>query len=143
VNARVRAVEAQLNAGAKHLASLPQGSAEYREAESRFLVEAKAATAILTPDERRTLDNRDMLRAVSALQKAVLKMSGRIKALEARDAAPFRYRGVYEDGADYEPGDFITQDGTMWHCNAATRAKPPGPDWTLAVKRGRDGRDRR
>jgi len=57
------------------------------------------------------------------------------------------YRGVYEYGRRYEPGDVVTFGGSVWHCNAATGAKPdehtddPVKPWTLAVKRGRDGKD--
>jgi len=51
------------------------------------------------------------------------------------------YRGVYVDGKTYGPGDFVTFDGSLWHCNADTTIRPGtgAPAWTLAVKRGRDG----
>ena len=51
------------------------------------------------------------------------------------------YRGVWKEG-DYEPGDTCTYDGQLWHCNTATSDMPGGgtPCWTLAVRRGRDGR---
>ncbi|MGF6877371.1 hypothetical protein [Paraburkholderia sp. MM5477-R1] len=53
------------------------------------------------------------------------------------------YRGVYVPGRIYEPGDVVTWAGSLWHCDAPTDAKPDtAPDaWTLAVKRGRDGKD--
>jgi len=57
------------------------------------------------------------------------------------------YRGVYEYGRRYEAGDVVTFGGSVWHCNAATGAKPDEhtddavKPWTLAVKRGRDGKD--
>lgn len=57
------------------------------------------------------------------------------------------YRGVYEYGRRYEVGDVVTFGGSAWHCNAPTGAKPdehtddPVKPWTLAVKRGRDGKD--
>jgi hypothetical protein len=54
------------------------------------------------------------------------------------------YRGVWRD-RDYETGDEVTHHGGIWHCNEPTRTKPETPDgakaWTLAVKRGADGRD--
>lgn len=52
-------------------------------------------------------------------------------------------RGVYADGASYEPGDMVTWGGSQWHCNEATTTKPGegSKAWTLTVKRGRDGRD--
>ena len=53
------------------------------------------------------------------------------------------YRGVYEAGRRYAPGDTATFGGSMWVCNAPTDAKPGETEktWTLAVKRGRDGKD--
>lgn len=63
------------------------------------------------------------------------------------------YRGVWKEGEEYTLGDFVTLGGSLWHCNfhaygdendpnPGTKAKPgTGEDWTLAVKRGRDGKD--
>ena len=53
------------------------------------------------------------------------------------------YRGVYEAGRLYAPGDSVTFGGSSWVCNAPTDAKPGETEktWTLAVKRGRDGKD--
>lgn len=49
------------------------------------------------------------------------------------------YRGVWKEG-DYEPGDMCTYDGSLWHCNVPTSARPGGADWTLAAKHGRDAK---
>ena len=53
------------------------------------------------------------------------------------------YRGVFEAGRRYAPGDTVTFGGSSWVCNAPTDAKPGETEkaWTLAVKRGRDGKD--
>ena len=54
------------------------------------------------------------------------------------------YRGVFRDGETYERGDTVTWGGSLWHCDAAsTTDKPDGgaKHWTLAAKRGRDGKD--
>ena len=62
------------------------------------------------------------------------------------------YRGVYVDGREYEKGDTVTWAGSLWHCNGgepqgewtgATTEKPAegSKAWTLAAKRGRDGKD--
>ena len=52
------------------------------------------------------------------------------------------YRGVFAEDQSYQTGDMVTWGGSLWHCNSATQAKPGGDDaWTLAVKKGRDGRD--
>jgi hypothetical protein len=52
------------------------------------------------------------------------------------------YLGVYQEGKSYEPGDMTTFGGGLWHCNEPTQDKPgTSESWTLAVKKGRDGRD--
>jgi hypothetical protein len=53
------------------------------------------------------------------------------------------YRGVFLAGDAYAPGDLVTWAGSAWHCKAATTSKPgeAAADWTLMVKRGRDGKD--
>ena len=54
------------------------------------------------------------------------------------------YRGVWQASQDYRRGDLVTLNGSIWHANVETRAKPgAGSDWTLAVKAGRDGKDAR
>ncbi|BAO90691.1 hypothetical protein [Caballeronia cordobensis] len=55
------------------------------------------------------------------------------------------YRGVYQAGETYRAGDVVTWAGSLWHCNATTDSKPDagGDAWTLAAKRGRDGKDAR
>lgn len=51
------------------------------------------------------------------------------------------YRGVFAEGAEYQPGDTVTWGGSLWHCNALTTDRPGETGttgWTLAVKKGRD-----
>lgn len=57
-------------------------------------------------------------------------------------SASLLYRGVWI-AKQYEPGDLVTWAGAMWHCNTTTHSKPgdESRDWTLCVKKGRDGRD--
>ena len=52
------------------------------------------------------------------------------------------YRGVYEDAGQYDKGDLVTYGGSVWHCDTPGKGKPGDPDsgWTLAVKKGRDGK---
>lgn len=52
------------------------------------------------------------------------------------------YRGVWQEGRKYEEGDTVTWGGSLWHANKTTSGKPDAGDWTLAAKRGRDGKDR-
>jgi hypothetical protein len=57
--------------------------------------------------------------------------------------AGLSFEGVYQEGQSYEKGHLVTWAGSSWHCNAPTTTKPGdgSKDWTLMVKRGRDGRD--
>lgn len=52
-------------------------------------------------------------------------------------------RGVWREGKAYEAGDAVTWGGSLWIAQKGTEAKPDGGDgWRLAVKRGRDGKDK-
>lgn len=58
--------------------------------------------------------------------------------------AGISFEGVYQEGQSYEKGNLVTWGGSSWHCNEPTTTSKPGDgskDWTLMVKRGRDGRD--
>jgi hypothetical protein len=62
---------------------------------------------------------------------------GRIETLEQRPVV--KYCGVYDQAKAYVPGNMVTHNGSIWHCASACEGqKPPGPSWTLAVKRGKD-----
>lgn len=54
------------------------------------------------------------------------------------------YRGVWREG-EYKRGDSVTRDGSQWIALKDTSTQPgaPNSDWQLAVKRGRDGKDKR
>ncbi|WP_313082744.1 phage gp6-like head-tail connector protein [Atlantibacter sp.] len=55
------------------------------------------------------------------------------------------YQGVFKSGQEYLPGDTVTWGGSLWHCDEPTQDKPGetgSKGWTLATKRGRDGRDK-
>nr|DAL63578.1 MAG TPA_asm: hypothetical protein [Caudoviricetes sp.] len=55
------------------------------------------------------------------------------------------YKGVFKSGQEYRPGDTVTWGGSLWHCDEQTQDKPGetgSKGWTLATKRGRDGRDK-
>lgn len=74
----------------------------------------------------------------------VVEESTQKQVREAIARAPVpTYKGVYDKDAEYQVGDMVTQDGSVWHCNAAVAGEKPGGNefWTLAVKRGRDGKD--
>jgi len=54
-----------------------------------------------------------------------------------------QYRGIFDAGTAYDVGDTVTHGGSLWHCNQLTKDRPGErtASWTLAVKRGRDGKD--
>jgi hypothetical protein len=68
----------------------------------------------------------------------------RINNLEAQleEARAVKYCGVWNSNKQYTKGQFVTHAGSVWHANVNTTAKPSEShiDWTLAVKRGKDGR---
>ncbi|SAE87570.1 Carbohydrate binding domain [Enterobacter hormaechei] len=61
------------------------------------------------------------------------------------DVPAMIYQGVFKSGQEYLPGDTVTWGGSLWHCDDRTQDKPGeagSKGWTLAAKRGRDGRDK-
>ena len=70
----------------------------------------------------------------------LVKLEGRVAEIETRGIA---YKGVWQPALQYKPGDLVTYDGSIFHANADTRAKPGNGSatWSLAVKRGSDGKD--
>lgn len=103
--------------------------------------------------------------SIEALEKDFGAVRERLAAVEARPLLPgppgdpgpagkdgadgkdgtagLSFEGVYQEGKTYERGQLSTWAGSSWHCNAPTTTKPGdgSKDWTLMVKRGRDGRD--
>lgn len=74
---------------------------------------------------------------------AVAELSSGIKTEKSLTIPAQIYRGVFKSG-EYEPGDVVTWGGSAWHCEEVTSDKPGevgSKGWTLAVKRGRDGKD--
>jgi hypothetical protein len=53
-------------------------------------------------------------------------------------------RGVFREGTAYRKGDGVSFGGSFWIAQKDAPEGKPGtsPDWRLAVKKGRDGRDR-
>jgi hypothetical protein len=76
-----------------------------------------------------------------AAYRACAALHARIAELERQ---PFAYDGPHASGKTYHKGTFVTHAGGLWHANYTTASKPgDGPAWTLAVKRGQDGKDTR
>jgi hypothetical protein len=91
--------------------------------------QAKALGAVLVDE---------IERACKPLTERIAQLEKQIEKLERR-----KYVGVWATGKNYYEGQLCTFDGSMWHCNVdGTEQRPgTGPDWVLAIKRGRDGRD--
>jgi hypothetical protein len=49
--------------------------------------------------------------------------------------------GIYRSLANYHRGDLVTYGGSAWIAQRSTQTSPPSPDWRLAVRKGRDGKD--
>jgi HK97 family phage prohead protease len=63
--------------------------------------------------------------------------------LMLKEMGNLEYKGVFKSGETYDRGSFVTFGGSLWHSGAKTTDAPPGGAWTLAVRRGADGRDAR
>lgn len=70
-----------------------------------------------------------------------------VRGTEVKECGTFTvpaqiYRGVHVEGQAYERGDTVTWGGSLYHCNETTAEKPANGSkgWTLAAKRGADGR---
>ena len=66
--------------------------------------------------------------------------SGKVVAPQAH---PLKYCDVWRADGDYRAGNFVSWGGSVWHCNVDGTKDKPGTsaDFTLSVKRGRDGKD--
>jgi hypothetical protein len=90
----------------------------------------------------------EMVRATA--KEAALSMGAAFEQLRADPnlrgpvGEGFRYREVFDAKADYQPGDWVTHDGTLWAAIAPSQGVVPGTDgasasWRMALKRARDG----
>jgi hypothetical protein len=106
------------------------------------------AMAVLGPAKSREIEA--MMTALAPILRAAVEtaietrcstLTDRIKQLEARPSLV--YRGIWNENEQYEQGQFVTDHGSLFYCERLTRARPSAgsPDWRLAVKRGRDGKD--
>ena len=81
--------------------------------------------------------------AVQDLAAMCLALSRRIRELEARKAPHFR--GLWQEGKIYGPGDWCGYGGSVWGClepTTVTRPSTRDPAWAMAVAHGRDGKSR-
>jgi hypothetical protein len=76
--------------------------------------------------------------------KAIAELSSGAKQETDLHIPAMIYQGVFKEGTEYSAGDTVTWGGSLWHCDDPTTDKPGEPrskSWTLAAKRGRDGKD--
>jgi len=86
----------------------------------------------LGEDTRRHVEKR--------IAEAVAPLEKRIAELEAQPRG-LKFVGPWVAGTPYQPGDCVQRKG-LWIAMCATRAKPgESPDWRLAIREPRDGRD--
>ena len=84
-------------------------------------------------------------RRLAEVESQVALADERIKAAESKPS--LEYRGVWEAGRDYVRGNAVTDNGSIWILNKAAHslARPGTSEgvaaWTLACKRGKDGKD--
>lgn len=87
------------------------------------------------------LEDFDIKRGEDA-RTLILCFEGKEQGYEYEVTFPFPiYCGIFKEGDRYVPGDLVTWGGCLWHCDKETTEKPGATDWTLAVKKGRDGKD--
>jgi multidrug efflux pump subunit AcrA (membrane-fusion protein) len=100
---------------------------------SKLFLEAFAAF-----EETRIPPLRDEIKSLKA---EIQTLKAELEDTKSRSGST-RYRGVWRSDSKYDLGDFVTYGGAMWHADALTKAKPgSGEGWTLAVRKGIDGRN--
>lgn len=85
--------------------------------------------------------------ALAARDKVIEELVGRVSILERdfENRKGLEYFGTWSADVRYRKNAAVTHDGSTWILKDAESlgAAPPGNGWQLAVKKGRDGRDRR
>ncbi len=71
-------------------------------------------------------------------------IDGRKMESEFKIVGSMQYREIHQSGRQYEIGDAVTHDGSMWVAVRDTAGSPgKSSDWRLAVKHGQDGKSSR
>lgn len=55
---------------------------------------------------------------------------------DAKTALMSHYKGVFSTEMAYQVGDFVTRNGSLWHCKSPCQGEFNHDNWTLAVKQG-------
>lgn len=85
----------------------------------------------------------------NCIKDAVAPLHARIETLEtgferrfAEMVARQKYCGAHERGRQYRRANSVTAGGNLWIALCDTVQAPgDGPDWQMAVRKGRDGKD--
>ena len=108
---------------------------------------ASPSAAALTVDDLADAIEHHVIRARAPLQAEIISLRKEIGSLreELGKRSTLKYEGVWNSEKVYNVGDFVTENGSLWHCWDANVGVRPGSSdkWQLAVKRGRDGKDGR
>jgi len=104
----------------------------------------------MTPEQQKGLltgiarfTKQQIEKALKPFERSLAEMERTLQDLRAA-SEHFGYRGVWHEGSEYERGNFVTHDGSLFHCNLRTKNRP-GRDpvsWSLCVKHGRDASGR-
>ncbi len=134
-------------AGSTNRKQIDKAVAGYTE---HFIAEMKSVfmNAGISPDQ--TLSADLIAHLIGSLHGMVRWENDGRMALKDRvadlEAAPIRYRGVWQNSDEYKRGHVVTDNGSAWH---AVKDIEPGErpgvskSWQLMVKAGRDGKDTR
>jgi hypothetical protein len=83
-------------------------------------------------------------KALAPVFDRIIELEARV--IELRQQPSPKYRGVWDAQTGYFPGEFVSDHGSVWHCERACTSVRPGSDlqvWKLAIPRGKRGRDAR
>lgn len=80
-------------------------------------------------------------------RRSILELHEKVEDLEHRlsEVQTLKYVGTWREGQQHQAGDAVTHDGSLWIALRETITRPgeQRSGWQLAVKRGKDGKDRR
>lgn len=109
------------------------------EQEGEFTEEQLAAPATWR-DLILVVEQIAMLSRTKFISDELAALRTRVAKLESEKVS---YAGVFSPGKSYRRGQLCTHGGAIWHCNVVTKSTPGDgtQHWTLAVKRGADGKD--
>jgi hypothetical protein len=82
--------------------------------------------------------NQHVQKVAQPLHDEIASLKAQVKFLKE---TCLHYRGDYETGQSYAPGDCVRSGGSIWRALSATTDRPPGVTWQLLLRRARDGKD--